>query len=316
MIELVKYFRILFLSPKISRERLKLFCEDHIQRLTANNPGGIFTTILTAVTNDYNAFFGDVASKSLNLSVQEGLTAAMEQSRAALVKNIKDNEGLIKFTYLNNVAFYLQFYPNGISEYTRADLSTLETIAERYRQHFVTHVADFPPPVIAAYNTMRTTFLANRTAQLNAMGTVSGEISDLATTKPALAKQLTVNLLTIALEYLGDESKAAVYFNQAIIDAAFKETDRRVTNEINPNEIQNAFDNVTTGDQNITIKNEGETDLVAGFVSAVNIAPVLLIVPSGIEITKNAAEIGWTTTNKFFNISNGTGIAGKYTASR
>jgi hypothetical protein len=32
MIELAKYFRILFMSSKLSRERLKAFCEDHIQR--------------------------------------------------------------------------------------------------------------------------------------------------------------------------------------------------------------------------------------------------------------------------------------------
>src|SRR3989442_8566816 len=113
MIELIKYFRILFLSPKISQERLKLFCEKHIQQLTSNNPGGIFTPILTAVTNAYNAYYGDLASKSINRAVQEGLTVAMEASRAALVQNIRDNEKLIKYTYRNNMAVYEEFYPQG-----------------------------------------------------------------------------------------------------------------------------------------------------------------------------------------------------------
>ena len=34
MIDLMKYFRILFLSARISRERLKIFAESHLQRLT------------------------------------------------------------------------------------------------------------------------------------------------------------------------------------------------------------------------------------------------------------------------------------------
>ena len=49
MLEIVKFFRILFLSQKISRQRLEDFASDHILKLTANNPGGIFTGLLTAV---------------------------------------------------------------------------------------------------------------------------------------------------------------------------------------------------------------------------------------------------------------------------
>src|SRR4051812_5671208 len=103
MIDLAKYFRILFLSPRFSRERFKALCEDHIQRLNANNPGGIFTVILTAVTNLYNAFFGDMASESLNQAVKEGKTTAMNASRAALEKLISGMEKLIAYTYLNNL---------------------------------------------------------------------------------------------------------------------------------------------------------------------------------------------------------------------
>src|SRR6476620_8053847 len=112
MIELVKYFRILFLSVKLSRARLKLFTEDHIQRLNANNPGGIFTTILTNVTNAYNAYYGDMASESLNEAVREGKTLAMNESRGFLEKNISENEGLVSYTYRANLSLYEEFYPH------------------------------------------------------------------------------------------------------------------------------------------------------------------------------------------------------------
>ncbi len=68
MIELIKYFSILFMSPKISRERLKDFTESHIARLTANNPAGVFTTILTNITTAYNSYFGDLSSDYARLS--------------------------------------------------------------------------------------------------------------------------------------------------------------------------------------------------------------------------------------------------------
>src|SRR6185295_16354611 len=143
MIELLKYFRILFLSVRISQERLKSFTEDHIQRLTANNPGGIFTTILTNVTNAYNAYYGDVASKSLNESVKEGKTIAMNESRSNLEKYISEGEKLIAYTYRTNKPFYEEFYPQGITEYYNADLANFETFVLRFKNVLASHAADF-----------------------------------------------------------------------------------------------------------------------------------------------------------------------------
>src|SRR4051812_12669767 len=109
MIELIKYFRILFLSKNLSRERLKDFTEAHILALTAHNPGGIFTTILTNVTTAYNNYYGDLSSEMVNLAVQEGKTVAMNASRVALEKQLSDNEGLIAYTYRNNLDKYELF---------------------------------------------------------------------------------------------------------------------------------------------------------------------------------------------------------------
>lgn len=91
MIELVKYFRILFLSPKISRERLRDFCRDHLQRLTANNPGGIFTPIITALTTAYNAYNSDLTAYVTKVAQKEGRTLDADAKRTALLKNISDN---------------------------------------------------------------------------------------------------------------------------------------------------------------------------------------------------------------------------------
>jgi len=314
MIELIKYFRILFLSAKISKDRLQSFCEDHIQRLNANNPGGIFTAILAAVTAAYNAYFGDVASEAVNLAVQEGKTIAMNESRVALEKNLSENEKLVAYTYRNNNAVYEEFYPLGLTEYQNADLPTFETITLRYRTVLGNHAADFTPAFVLEYNTKQGTFVTNRQAQSTAKGNVASERSDIATTKPILAKQLTVNLLTISLEYVGDESKADVYFDQIILDAAFRESERRVANDINPGETQNAFDNVTKGEVRITVKNNSEDALDFGFKNAEDIAIPAgeHTVGAGQEVSFNAAELGWTSENKFLNVTNNGTLAGSY----
>lgn len=306
------------MSPQISQERLKAFCEDHIQRLIANNPGGIFTAILTAVTAAYNAYFGDLSSKAVNEAVQEGKTVAMNDSRDALQKNISDNEGHIKYTYRSNLPFYEEFYPLGLTEYQQADLATFDTITLRYRTVLSNHAADFAPAFVGEFATVRDTFVLNRNAQLAAKGNVASERSDIATTKPILAKQLTVDLLTIALQYAGDESKADVYFDQAILNAAFRESATKVAGDINPDETQNVFDNITQPDVRLLIKVTGDGALNFGFKAADNSAvpEVNHQVAANGELIATSADLGWTSTNKFLNVTNLSGIAGSYSVEK
>ncbi len=314
MIELAKYFRILFMSVRITDERLKDFCESHIQRLTANNPGGVFTTILNNITTAYNSFFGDMSSESLNLAVQEGKTIAMNASRIALEQNLSENEKLIAYTYRNAPETYEEFYPLGLTEYQNADLPTLETISERYKTVLASHSADFPAGFVTDYNTFQGLFKTNRAAQTTAKGNVAAERSDLATTRPALALQLTTNLLTIALQYVGDESKADVYFDQSILNAAFKESERKVAANLDPGETKNLFDNITKPEVELKGKNDGFSELYIGFKATPEEACNLSDrkVNPGEEGIAIAAELGWTSEKRFLNITNLSGLTGSF----
>ena len=311
----MKYFRVLFLSAKISRERLKNFTEDHIQRLTVNNPGGIFTGILTAITTAYNSYFGDLSSESINVAVQEGKTLAMKESRVALETTLSENEKLIAYTYRNNQPVYLEFYPLGITEYLRADIPTLETISNRYKNILADHAADFTPAFVSNFNTVQATIVTNRAAQQAAMGSVAGERSDLVTSKTDLALQLTTNLLTIALQYVGNESKCEVYFNQAILNAAFAESETKITADINPGTTDNVFENITKPTVALMIKNTGTVPLSFGFAEtgsmAISPTPDNTI-PAGEERGGTAGELGYTTTNKYLNVTNSDGVIGSY----
>ena len=307
MIELVKYFRILFLSPRISRERLKDFTEDHIQRLAAHNPGGIFTAILSAITTAYNNYYGDLASESLNLAVQKGTTNAMNESRVNLERQLIDNEKLVAYTYRNNRTTYLEFYPQGLTEYHNADLPTLETISDRYKSSLAAHAADFTPTFVTDYNTLQGLFVTNRAAQHTAMGNVSSERGDLVTTKLGLATQLTANLLTIALQFLGDESKCETYFNQGILNAAFAESERKMEGHLDPDETMNVFENIKKPEVTLLVKNNGTAPFGIAFM-AHNTDPVpngpLTVVQPGEERGAPASSFGWTSNTQCLNVTN------------
>ncbi len=319
MIELMKYFRILFLSSKISRERLKDFTESHILNLTAHNPGGIFTAILTAVTTAYNNYYGDLSSEAVNLAVQEGKTIAMNESRVALEKQLSDNEKLVAYTYRNDKNTYEEFYPLGITEYNQADLGTFDTITERYKTVLASHAGDFTAGFVTDYNTARATFKTNRDAQVTAIGNVTNERSDMNTTRPALAQQLTTNLLTIALQYLGDESKSDVYFNQAILNAAFNESQTKVETTIDPGQTMNVFDNITKPEVQLMVENTGTEVLYLHFM-ATDTTPVPVGEDTAIQPGEvrgaNAGEAGWTNATRYLNITNPSGGIGSFSVEK
>ncbi len=319
MLQFIRYFAILFLSPKISRSRLKSFAEDHILRLTANNPGGIFTSILTAVTTAYNAYFGDLSSETLNLTVQESKTIAMNESRVALEARLSDNNALVTYTYRNDESTYHLFYPNGMNEYLDASIDDLETISGRYKSVLASHSGDFSNDFVSEYNTIQQTFVDNRSAQTTAKANVSSERSDMATSKVTLANQLTVNLLTIATKYVGDESKAAVYFNQAIINAAFTESASKVENDINPRETQNDFDNTSGPEIKYKMSVEGPGTLYFGFGET---AETLIDANTGKAVnetedkTFTASEMGYTSEKLFLNVTNSEAVTLSYAIER
>ena len=307
MIQFIKFFMILFMSSRISKSRLKSFAEDHISKLTLNNPGGIFTAQLTAVVAAYTAYYGDLSSESLKLSVQKAKTAGMETSRTTLLEKISEIHPLIVYTYRATPAVVLEFYPQGTTEYYDATIDDLETISERLKGVLASHSADIDAAVITDYNTVQGTFASNRAAQRTAKDAVGTERSDMATTRVNLAKQLTVNVLTIAAKYVGDESKADLYFNQAIINAAFTESSGKVENDINPMETQNAFDNTSGPDIKYQISVSGPGILYVGFgetadtvMTATNGKPV----DETNDKTFTASEMGFTSAKTFLNISN------------
>ena len=51
MIRLNRFLSNPFDDPEISLDELLAFSTDHLQRLIANNPGGIYTARITATTN-------------------------------------------------------------------------------------------------------------------------------------------------------------------------------------------------------------------------------------------------------------------------
>lgn len=232
MKNLRSYFKVIFDSSEISDDNLRKFTEIHLQRLSADNPGGIFTALVTATTAVYQAYFGAIVDEATRSSIQKGLTLTMNAALDDFLAAVRRQEGRIRADYDKPSAVYAEFYPQGLEEYNQATLADVETLMARYAKAAARHGAALGQPFVAQFEGFHNAFSAARSAQLLAIGEVKAEKTDTRGTRAAVEDQLMDNLLTLAMKFKRDPDAGMAYFDQSFIrrpDAADEEEEEDAT---------------------------------------------------------------------------------------
>lgn len=211
------YFKVIFDSSKISDDNLRKFAEIHLQRLSADNPGGIFTTLISGTTAAYQAYFGAIVDEATRAAIQKGMTLKMNDTLAAFIEAVRRQEGRIHAEYGKESAEYAEFYPQGLNEYNQASLADVETLMLRYAQAAERHAALLGQSFVDTFTDFHADFAAARTAQLLAIGEVKAEKSATRSNRDALEDQLMDNLLTLAMKFKRNADAGMAYFDQSFL---------------------------------------------------------------------------------------------------
>jgi hypothetical protein len=217
MRNLKAYFIDPFDSVKNSDAELFSFATDHLDRLTAANTNGALSGMLTATRTALEAFTGATQREDTASNQRTGITGTMTEAKKAFADFASRKEGVIRDALggSKTAPGYLEFYPQGVSEYRNASLETIEALMERFcltaeRRARLVGTA-FGPEA----RTLKAAFVAARTAQLSKKGTVSAEKSAARAARQALTLQLTRNLLEIAGQNIGHPERLTIYFDPA-----------------------------------------------------------------------------------------------------
>ncbi len=313
MINLEVFFKNHFDNKNISDNNLRLFAEVHLQRIAANNPGGIYTTRITATTTAYTNYFGAISSEDVKEAVQQGLTITMNNAMTGFVDKVQQKEGIVRGTWGKESEEYQEFFPHGLDEYDQISLATAGLLMNRMVAASTAHVADLGAPFVTLFTDLRTTFQDARTAQLATMGEVEGLKSTAANTRDALEIELMKNLLITASNNVGDITMMPDYFDQSIIrrsgvadegeGVVFTGPVAEATNEyINTDEVENA-----TEETEAKFENPGTKPLRYYFAHAQGDAPgpatIFVDVAPGSSDTKTLGEMGWNPdTNSLLHV--------------
>jgi len=313
MINLSVFFKNHFDTKEISDDNMRKFADIHLLRITTNNPGGIYTTILTDTGTAYAAYFGAIADQAVRTAVKEGTTVELNIIIDSFKNDVSRKEGLIRSLYGEGSGTYQEFFPQGLTAYANADLGNIHTFTKIMKDAAIAHAADVGAPFVTLFTNYDTNILAKRQTQLTLMGEVEGKRDVTEASRNTLEKQLMTNLLTIAVNNIGNFSAVDTYYDQSFIQRGGPSSET-FDGTVSAGGTANVFEKTLLPTDEVTIEAH-EVDLEFGLVKLIGdvvTAGTGVTVLAGTSQTVQASALGDVTQNHFLNVTNNTAIDGSW----
>lgn len=217
MLELTRLVNDIFDDRDLSDSKLRAYADDHLLRLANNNPGSVYTPLISDTTTAYTAYYGSMTDEATKEAVSEGLTITMNTAKDAVLEKLRKQRDLVAFKFGADSPTYQQFFPQGLNEYNQAQLDDLTTILDRYSAAANLHLTlDFPAEVTEV-DALITAYKDARVAQRDAFSETDALRTDRRENRKALTLQLTKNILTLAIDFLEDTDGFDDYYDPQLL---------------------------------------------------------------------------------------------------
>jgi hypothetical protein len=217
MISFAVFFKIHFDSDRISDDDLKRYSQSHIERVTVNNVNHKYDVMIAATTTAYNNYYNAISAESTNEGLKQSATMSVDTILAQFKAEVSSMEGVIARAFRTEPSKIEEFFPYGLSEYSKATKSNVEMLMDRIVNACGNNSSKLPADFDETVRALRASYNEHRRTQLNKIGTVADDKARAATLRNVLEIQLMKNILDLAKEYLGDPVNGLKFFDQSIL---------------------------------------------------------------------------------------------------
>lgn len=217
MLDLSRYFMVLFMEPSISKQELRSFVDDFLKKLAVQNVGGLYNEMLNTTIASYETYFGAISNLDVREAIQKSRTASMNLVLDAFKASMQSS-GLVIEGRLQNKPEKQEFFPLGRSEYGQLTLENAETLMKRMATAAGTHRAAIGEDIAKEFEVFPDRFKEARGVQLSEIAKVGDIRQEAKDARLALAIQMTKNVLDIAKNNIGNPDAADLFFNQSLLE--------------------------------------------------------------------------------------------------
>lgn len=262
MINLQTFFKIHFDTKEISDDNLYKFSEDHIARLHANNDKGVYSVMIATTEAAFEVYATAMSQEDAQYTQQQGSTLKVAAVIAEFKEQVSRSEGLINYTYGIKSSAYQEFFPSGVTEYSKAKKANIETLMARIIVKAQKYQDTLGEVFTNKFITYRHNYIQARRTQLQNIGRVSADKSRMEEVRSSLERQLMLNVLQLAIEFLGNAERGLDFFDQSIIRRNIYKIDEGeiISNTIDANSSKTVLSNFDSN-SSFVLSNVGNTTL-------------------------------------------------------
>ena len=230
MMQPTKLFDNFFDAETITSTRLANFANDCLNRLTANNAGKTFDTLIGKLTPALTALHEELGEVDTTLNQRKGKTLTVDTFIEEF-KNTMRNlySGIAYKLGGEKTPGFLEFYPNGKSEYTNANKTELPTLLARITAATNSHKAVLDKDITDQLISLESNWNSSRNSQQQAKANVSDNLTDRTAARQSVENALLVVVHTIAANYPGNVQQCLAFFDFTMLEAKGKSSTTQPT---------------------------------------------------------------------------------------
>jgi hypothetical protein len=214
MIAPEKIFENYFDDVRITTQRFYAFSLDNVGKLTAANGAGDYTTLINLITPLITALgteLGDVSSAEAML---KGKTQTNDQVMAAFRLTMRKKQDVIADLFGGEeTEGYIEFYPQGIYEYTNVTKVEMPTLTQRVKTSATTHSGVLGPALTTLLQGFKAQWDTSRSAQELQKGVLSDNRTERTDARIALELAMLEVIHTIAAAFPGEVEQCMSFFS-------------------------------------------------------------------------------------------------------
>lgn len=297
-----------FNNERITNARLLNFSEDAQGRMAADNADNRFNPVLADLLTSTNQMRSEVSDVDVALTLQKGATLDTDKILSGFKFTMSSSEGAIAYSLGGrDTAAYLEFYPQGLTEYALAIKNSMPMLTDRVFAASNNHQAKLPPALFNDLTVFKAAWANARTNQQLKKGTVEDNREERNANRVALEEALLKAIHFVAGFYPGNTDRGRQYFDFNLLFSTPKYQHEMFTGTIAVGQTSLVINRQLSALTAVTIRNTDANASLAVWMgpSANDAMPdTAITINAGNSRELNRADLGASSINTFLLIKN------------
>jgi hypothetical protein len=309
-----KFYSNVFSAANITDARLQNFVRLLIETLTLNNPGNIFDADILAITNGYTAYFGNYIAKGVDAAESASSTITIDDATTSFVDGTRSKYSLIESVYSKGSAIYKQFFPKGLTEFSRITRINVLSVSHRMTVKSAQYQATLGGAPFAAlfagYESVISAAITNQNQSKGNLKTTRGSVK---TSRLPVETACLVGMYSVGKAFAADFVKCNTYFDFGLLYSDVPSTTMVKSGSVAGNTSIVCIDNSIVEKSIFVLKNKSDLPLQFYGTQVLNGVMVGVAIDMAAHTEKTApfAEFG-SADMLFLYVKNDTAFAGNW----